>query len=332
MSRPQKWHFLYFKTWDSSETFDLNHFFKYLFRHGLVLNSEVDFHSKNILLSRPVMARIEQTKVTLFAALAGVLTLWIVGCASTSSSLKGRDVPVEIKDLAVDARPDQTEVILAHHGPLNYFSFPLKDPDRLIVDLAGTTFGHRKSLIEPDQGVLHRILLSEGEAPDYIARMELTFSEAAETRIQEEGNQLIIQMKRRAEAPPTAPAPTEVSKNFVNPEIEKKPREAPMATEVSRISIQPDAKGIEIVITGNGKMKPRLFRLKGERLVMDIPGVINKALPNSLPVGHPVVSEIRVGQHYDPTKVRLVFYVVEPVDYQIQPGPAGVHLTIRPGK
>ena len=79
-------------------------------------------------------------------------------------------------------------------------------------------------------------------------------------------------------------------------------------------------------------MAPEAFRFKEKYLVVDIPGVVNKGLPNTVSVNHPLVGKIRVGQHLNPTKVRLVLHLTGSVDYEVKTGSTDLHLTLRPGK
>lgn len=79
---------------------------------------------------------------------------------------------------------------------------------------------------------------------------------------------------------------------------------------------KPDA--VTVFIQGRGLFQYQIVPVNGLRLVLDFPGAISLLSFRTLPVGHPILHQIRIGQH--PKKLRLVFELTQPAHHAIKTG------------
>lgn len=244
-----------------------------------------------------------------FTLLAVFLALWTTGCTSGPFTGRVQTAPKSIQGLSVNRHPGWTEIVLTGSQPIAYFSFTLTDPDRLIVDLPQTSFHGMNPIMPMDKGVLNYIQMLNGKAPDFTGRMELSLAHSVKTRVRADGNRLTIEIDKPAKDDP-------------------KPRRA---TRVSNLSVQTDPEELRIVVTGNGILKPKAFLFKKKYLVVDLPGVTNRAIPGTILVDDPMITKIRVGQHNEPKKVRVVLHLAQPVSHKVRTTKRGVIITVRPG-
>ena len=91
------------------------------------------------------------------------------------------------------------------------------------------------------------------------------------------------------------------------------------AKTLTAIDIQRQDEGLVIVITGDGDLSYQVIRLDGNRLILDLPGVVNGTKRHAIPVGHLMVRQIRIGMHQLPQpKLRLVLDLERAVPYTIE--------------
>jgi type IV pilus assembly protein PilQ len=90
----------------------------------------------------------------------------------------------------------------------------------------------------------------------------------------------------------------------------------PDATSVTAIQVKQGSMPLEVTIQGNGRFHPEAMLLDGPRLVIDLPGATSHVLQPKVSVNGPLLKQIRVGQHRDPVKVRLVFDLTQSVNYR----------------
>ena len=75
---------------------------------------------------------------------------------------------------------------------------------------------------------------------------------------------------------------------------------------------------IQVVIEGMQIPTPRVFTLKGPRLVLDFPGSNLSVGTPRISVDHFLLKRIRMGRHTDPPRIRLVMDLQQPVDYEFR--------------
>lgn len=91
------------------------------------------------------------------------------------------------------------------------------------------------------------------------------------------------------------------------------------AKTVTAIDVQRQDEGLIIVITGDGDLSYQVLRLDGNRLILDLSGVVNGTKRHAIPVGHPMVRQIRIGMHQLPIpKLRVVLDLERAVPYAIE--------------
>lgn len=90
------------------------------------------------------------------------------------------------------------------------------------------------------------------------------------------------------------------------------------AKTLTAIDVQRQDEGLLVVITGDGELSYQVMRLDGNRLILDLPGVVNGTKRHAIPVGHQMVRQIRIGMHQLPQpKLRLVLDLERAVPYTI---------------
>ncbi len=101
------------------------------------------------------------------------------------------------------------------------------------------------------------------------------------------------------------------------------------AKTLTAIDIQRQDEGLVIVITGDGDLSYQVMRLDGNRLILDLPGVVNGTKRHAIPIGHHMVRQIRIGMHQLPQpKLRLVLDLERAVPYTIEKNGSQLRVTL----
>ncbi len=245
--------------------------------------------------------------------LASMVSIIYFSCSPRVSQVKMEETAtLEVNDVRLSDNPDKTEVIVSGSGHIPYTTFRLTDPPRLILDLAGTSLGNFKEKIEAKGGEVVSIIPKEGQKPNMVSRVEIVLTGLAESNVRRDRDNLIVEIlktpARAEEAREGRGIPEEAKAEIKGLEpqmIEEKV--LPPARNISKIDIDKTEKGIKVTVTGDGEMKPNTFIVGERRLVFDIPDTMSQVKPTSIQVDHPILKRIRIGQHKDPEKVRIVF-------------------------
>lgn len=88
------------------------------------------------------------------------------------------------------------------------------------------------------------------------------------------------------------------------------------ATTVTAVHVDHSGTNLVIAIEGNGRFHPSTMLLSGPRLVIDLPGTIAR-VRSRVAVNSPPLTQIRIGTHQTPKKVRIVFDLTKPVTYKM---------------
>jgi type IV pilus assembly protein PilQ len=124
---------------------------------------------------------------------------------------------------------------------------------------------------------------------------------------------------KTAEVPPLAPSSPEAL-----PEKPLSPAKTVTAIDVQRLD-----EGLVVVITGDGELSFQAMRLDGNRLILDLPGVVNGTKRHAISVGHQMVRQIRMGMHQLPQpKLRLVLDLERAVPYTIDKSGSQLRVTL----
>jgi type IV pilus assembly protein PilQ len=256
------------------------------------------------------------------------------GCAAKAPAPAGQQgttaVLTKIEPREVDGK---TEVTIEATAPiLQYTSFQLSDPLRLVVDIADSSIGQVQDRIAVNSGALTDITPTQ---MDRITRLEFRLSQSVETKVYQADGKLIVELGKPAEegkaspeavapAPQTEPAKPEVAPApapAAAPEAAATgtaPEEQEAAKIVTAVSANAGKNGIQVVITGDGAMKPNAFMVGSRKLVVDIPGVQSRVKPRVIPVRKGGLDKVRVGQHLAPDqKVRVVLDLTKTLKYTV---------------
>lgn len=258
------------------------------------------------------MNRFRSIRFFIFLISYSIISVIYLSCSPKVSQVKPEEKTVlEVGNIDLADHPDKTEIIIAGSGPIPYTTFRLTDPPRLIMDLAETSLGKFKEKVDVKGGAVISITPKEGERPNMVSRLEMALTGLAESNVRRDGNNLVIEISKEAgkveiareEKGLSEAAKTEI-KGQEPPVIEEKV--LPPARNISKIDIEKSEKGIKVTVTGDGEMRPSTFIVGEKRLVFDIPNTISRMKQTSIQVNHPILKRIRVGQHKDPEKVRIV--------------------------
>jgi type IV pilus assembly protein PilQ len=253
--------------------------------------------------------------------LISVLALTLGGCATAAGPGKEAAGKVTIQSITPVESDTRTDIIIEGSGAiLQYTSFQLTEPLRLVIDVTDADIGTFKDKIVINKGPIIDITPSQ---VDNIARLEIALSRAVETKVYPAGGKLMIELAKPAEeakvpqeaaeqAPPPEPQPTEKAE-ATGPELAA-------ATIVTKVQATASKSGAKVLITADGAMKPVPFLLEGKRLVIDIPGTRSRVRPSVIPVRKGGLDKVRVGQHAAPQqKVRVVVDLTRPMEYTVTP-------------
>jgi type IV pilus assembly protein PilQ len=247
-------------------------------------------------------------------------TVLFTGCgakAPESGKLQGTQVllnKIETRDVE-----GKTEIVIEGTEPiLQYTSFQLTEPLRLVVDISEADISKFTTKIDVNSGAVIDITPSQKET---IARLEIALSQAVDARVYQSDGKLMVELAK----PPVvevANAAPEAAEPVPQPEAAEKeqalqPEPKSPATVVSAIQASAGKEGARVTILGNGSMSPKVFMLKDNRLVVDIPGTKNRVRPSVVPVRKGGLARVRVAQHAD--KVRVVLDLTKPLGYTVTP-------------
>ncbi len=250
------------------------------------------------------------------------------GCATKEPATDMRQgtqvILTKIEPREVDGK---TEIIIEANGPiLQYTSFQLSDPLRLVVDIGGSSIGQLQDRIAVNSGGVTNITPIQ---MDNLSRLEFSLSQAVESKVYQSNGKLVVELgkptvgtqaasgtvaaaapKAESATPENAPVPT------ATPESAQPPLEA--AKVVTAVRASAGKEGVQVVITGDGAMKPNAFLVGSRKLVVDIPGVQSRVKQHVIPVRKGGLDRVRVGQHPAPDqKVRVVMDLTKTLSYNV---------------
>ncbi len=254
-----------------------------------------------------------------------VSSLLFAGCGARNgpeAGTTGAKVAIQaITPLESDTR---TEIVIEGSDQiLQYTSFQLTEPLRLIVDITDADLANFKEKIVVDKGPVVDITPSQ---VDNIARLEIALSQAVDTKVYQAGGKLMIELAKpveAAQATPEAvtPAPvTEAPAEAAAPVVAPIAEESGTAKVVKSVQATGSKQGAKVVITADGTMKPNSFMIEGKRLVIDVPGAKSRVRPSVIPVRKGGLDKVRIGQHTAPEqKVRIVLDLTKTMEYTVTP-------------
>lgn len=250
-----------------------------------------------------------------------VSSLVFAGCGARKGPDAGTPgARVAIQLISPRETDTRTEIVIEGSDQiLQYTSFQLTEPLRLIVDITDADLAKFKEKIAVNKGPVVDITPSQ---VDNIARLEIALSQAVDTKVYQAGGKLMIELAKPVEAAKATPeavsqapvpeVPTEAAAPIVD--------ESGSAKIVKSVQATGSKQGAKVVITADGTMKPNSFMIEGKRLVIDVPGARSRVRPSVIPVRKGGLDKVRVGQHAAPDqKVRIVLDLTKTMEYTVTP-------------
>ncbi|MFI5305067.1 MAG: type IV pilus secretin PilQ [Nitrospiria bacterium] len=287
----------------------------------------------------------------------GVLSVLLVSCGTFTSMKSVSREKNTINNITVVDYPDKTEIEIEGASPISYTAFTLTDPMRYVIDLSDISQGKYKDKIDVNMGTVTSIVPIETDKPVKAVRLEIGMLKEVEPAIRKEGSKLFVDVPKGAVAEtPSAPVSTETpakpafeatnteaqtaaaatAEKAPQPEVipqpstEEKPHSPVPPTEeksgmvmvkdqVNSVKVNSTDRSLDVVIIGDFS-PPKVFKMKGNRLVIDIEGATQKVRPLTQNINLSPLTKIRVGQHPNPKKVRIVLDLSKEVPYTTDQG------------
>jgi type IV pilus secretin PilQ/predicted competence protein len=117
----------------------------------------------------------------------------------------------------------------------------------------------------------------------------------------------------------TSPTPSEVSPAPSKAETDAVPARLLRAKTLKKIEVKDQPDAVSVVLTGDGDFSfYQVFRLSGNRVVIDLEDVTVNTKRRTVAVDHPLLRQIRVGSNTSQRRVRLVMDLTRAVTYSIE--------------
>jgi len=263
------------------------------------------------------MNRAQPPKAYWLIFLVSLITVLFTGCgAKAPAPAQQQGTQVLLNRIEARDIDGKTEIVIEGTGPLlQYTSFQITEPLRLVVDISDADISKFTTKINVNSGAVVDITPSQ---KDTIARLEIALSQAVDTKVYQSDGKLMVELAKpveeaKAEPKVVAPAPQQEA-----PKQEQPPQPGKgTATVVSAVQASAGKEGAKVVITGDGTMLPKVFMLKDNRLVVDIPDTKSIVKQRTIPVRKGGLARVRVAQHAE--KVRIVMDLTTPLEYTVTP-------------
>ncbi|HXN07129.1 MAG TPA: type IV pilus secretin PilQ [Nitrospiria bacterium] len=247
-----------------------------------------------------------------------VLVNGLSGCGTTGSSIRPSNKEInQIQNVSVLDFPERTEIIVEGNQPLNFTGFSLTDPIRYVVDIPDTLAGKYNDRIPVNQGSVTSIVPIETTVPNASVRLEIGLMNSVEPQVRKEGLKLFIEVPKgvtsAGDAPPVPAFGKTDAGSGTKPEVSGGERKVERNV-IDSIRVSESDQTIDVRLEGEFST-PNVFKLKGNRLVVDIPGATQAIRPAVQKINLPPVKTIRIGQHPAPKKVRIVLDMTRSVTY-----------------
>lgn len=204
-------------------------------------------------------------------------------------------------------------------------------PDRVRVTIAGVrkdeVYQVRKSSVPPMVSIVlpgHSWGTASGEAVVNQGPVVKLIRENIASPIK--GSRIVFQL--------TEPADPDISRDGDSLQVEFPIHMAlsMTATTIKAVEVHPNAQGVQIVVSADGRLSHDVRLIEGNRLVIDLPRVSSEAVVPEVGRKDQLIQRVRLGRHSE--KVRLVVDLTEPAAYSVESTPSGliVHLAGTAGK
>src|SRR5712691_6324129 len=142
--------------------------------------------------------------------LGGLLVLGLLGAGIGTAQTP--DAPVQLKSISVERQGDGVTVLVSMSGPAKYAASFIDSPNRLVVDMQGTTFAWNRTAMKSDGDPVREVRGSQFRVGT--ARVVVELSRKVGYRIDErpEGLALVFEPGGTAQADKPAPKAKEMAK------------------------------------------------------------------------------------------------------------------------
>ena len=213
--------------------------------------------------------------------LGGLLVLGLLGAGIGTAQTP--DAPVQLKSISVERQGDGVTVLVSMSGPAKYAASFIDSPNRLVIDMQGTTFAWNRTAMKSDGDPVREVRGSQFRVGT--ARVVVELSRKVGYRIDErpEGLALVLEPGATAQADKPAPRAKETS---------KAPAPIPAAAKIApqRVDAQRVAEAFEALKVDIKPAAPKV-----ERGVAEAP--LNIAQPKPVETRMP---EVRTSQARSP--------------------------------
>ncbi|MEK7307982.1 MAG: AMIN domain-containing protein, partial [Nitrospirota bacterium] len=224
----------------------------------------------------------------------------------------------EITGINVEEAGAYTEIKIDSNSQFSYTMYKPEDPYSAVVELHGVGLGKLKDKIVFDKAGVMEIIPSISEVDKTTVRLEITFSIPAEIEPVQKGSGLVLKFynpESEEAIAATEEEPTVLAKNETGKEESKK-SPAKEASIIENIEFVKSADRVNVLISGDGQMSPKVSQIDSNKLVVDIPNVAT--MVESVKTYEPPVLGIRIGEYLD--KTSIVFDIAESTKYDVTTG------------
>ena len=279
-----------------------------------------------------------------------ICTSGLMACAPRMEQVKEAD-RTQIKDIQVTEMPSKVEIKVFSDFPLVYTAFPLIEPDRLVIDLAGVDLGSFSEVIPIHQGGVEEIRPIQGDPENGVSSLEIVLVKPLKSNVWLDNGILVIDFIKGSEEKETlaevdVPERTQVEPDLasetgvVGESLDSEVQEAvsdqsdpveeaggkglegseevlTRAGQVIGISTFMEKDEVRVIVEGDGFLEEESFYVGEDRLVIDFIGTRSFLESHVYPGTGTVLKRIRVGQHSDPLKVRVVLDLSRTIPYEV---------------
>ena len=238
----------------------------------------------------------------------------------------GTQATTPLERIGIADLGDRVRVELDGGRPVVYSMASSVEPASVTVDLPGFSKGSELARMKLNKPPVLEVTPTEVMKPRAGIRLVFTLSTAVKPDVRIEGTRLLIDFPK---APPGSArardaqeaAPDSLAASAPEPSVPAPSSPSAVsaaAKTVTKVEVQRGYGQATVVILGDGEFSYAIKRVNRDRLIVDLANVTTPLRLQALPVDHPLLKQIRVGQHSQ--KVRLVFDLPQPADYSVKPG------------
>jgi type IV pilus assembly protein PilQ len=261
--------------------------------------------------------------------LLGTGLIWLAlaagGLLQTPASAARSDVGPRA---TVTDQGDRVRVAIESDHPVAYSLSSSAQPPAVVVELPGLT--ESEGLRRQSVGLPPVTDLTPNRMEKPVPGVQLTvaLTQLVFPTVTRDGNALLVDFPKsqkegaeesKAGASTVAPAPTEAS--------EKSATEVPAATQLQKVEFLPLEQDLTVLFLGDGLFRHDVTLVDAHRLVVDLHDVRASFKGNQIAGKHKLLKQVRMGRHAD--KVRMVFDLAKPIQYETSAGPGQLALKLR---